>query len=463
MSPEPFRRTISVVASGAIALVVAALAMGLSTLVIGSRSASSQRVAIGLVSNPSSFTITSAIYPSPSCSGTPGALFFPGTPRCAVFTIQNLLNVPITVLSITTTLDSAFPAPPAQCAPPTYFTLPTFSGSFTVGAGATTNLPGVPVGLKESGTIQNACEGFAYHFKYTGSAQYTDSTTTVLTSSSNPSLFGQPVTFTATVGANNPSLDTSKPTGTVTFYECTNSACTGTKTALTGGLAINATTGKASFSTTALSLGPHYLDAVYTPADATNFMASNGTLTQTVGLPASCDNSTHNGGYTVKSGQSICLTGRVNGGLTVQPGGAVYLSGATINGGTLTASGATAIRICGTTVNGNVSVTGSSGFVMIGDGGDDGTPACAGNIFSANLTVTNNTGGIEIGGNTIAGTVTVSGNVTTPLGEGVAEVEANKIGGSLSCATSNNPALTNDGLKNTVGGTKSGQCAGGGF
>jgi hypothetical protein len=219
-------------------------------------------------------------------------------------------------------------------------------------------------------------------------------------------------------------------------------------------------TGKASFSTTALSLGTHYLDAVYSPADATNFMTSSGLLTQTVGLPATCDHSTHNGGYTVTRGQSICLTGRVNGGLTVQSGGAVYLSGVTVNGG-ITSTGATAIRICGTSVGGNVSVTSSTGFVMISDDGDDGTPACAGNTFSANVTLTNNTGGFEFGGNTTtaSGSVTITGNVTSPLGEGVAEVEANTISGNLSCS-GNTPTPTNDAHINHVSGTQPGpQCA----
>ena len=99
--PERFRRTKSVLASSAIAVVVAALTMGLSSLVFGPTSASPEHVGFGLASDPSSFTITSNIYPSPACSGTP-ALLYPGTPRCAVFTVKNLLNVPITVRSITT-------------------------------------------------------------------------------------------------------------------------------------------------------------------------------------------------------------------------------------------------------------------------------------------------------------------------------------------------------------------------
>src|SRR5205823_4827993 len=43
------------------------------------------------------------------------------------------------------------------------------------------------------------------------------STTTAVTSSANPAVFGQPVTFTATVSAVAPSAGT--PTGTVTFRD----------------------------------------------------------------------------------------------------------------------------------------------------------------------------------------------------------------------------------------------------
>ncbi len=62
----------------------------------------------------SGFTITSNIYDSPACSG-PTALLYPGVNRCLVFTVQNNLNVPITVQSINAALDSTFPAPPSGC------------------------------------------------------------------------------------------------------------------------------------------------------------------------------------------------------------------------------------------------------------------------------------------------------------------------------------------------------------
>jgi hypothetical protein len=455
-----FGRVRKVATVTVVTLIVAALSFLVAQAVIGTRAQGAPLTTSNFTISSTIYTTHSGTYPAATCSGSP-ALLYPGVTRCVVFSVHNNLNVPITVQGITTVLDSGYSAPPAVCSG-SNLTLPTLSGSFVVGGSSTANSRGVPILLKESGTNQDACKNFVFHFLYSGTAQYTDSTTTSLTSSLNPSTFGQLVTFTATVTATNAATDASRPSGTVTFYECANSPCSTTMAALTGAVPVSSSTGKASFSASAFSLGTHYLDAIYTPFDATNFMTSNGRLTQTVGLPTSCSNGTINGSVTAKSGQIICLTGKVNGGVTVQPGGALYLNGATVSGG-VTSTGATALRICATAINGGVSVTTSTGFVMIGDGGDEALPACTANTISGGVTLTNNTGGVELGGNNISGTVTISGNVTTPFGEGVAEVEGNKITGSLSCATSNSPVLSNGGYHNTVTGTKSGQCSGAGF
>ena len=179
---------------------------------------------------------------------------------------------------------------------------------------------------------------------------------------------------------------------------------------------------------------------------------------------AACSNGTINGGETIKSGQFLCFTGTVNGGVTIQSGGGLYLSGARINGA-ITSTSATTLIVCGSTINGNIGATGTTGYVLIGDGGDDGVPGCANNTINGNVTLTNNKGGFEFAGNTVTGTVTLTGNTGSgPTSEDASpEVEGNKITGSLSCATSNSPAITDGGQKNSVTGTKSGQCAGSGF
>ncbi|WP_434895125.1 putative Ig domain-containing protein [Bradyrhizobium oligotrophicum] len=93
-------------------------------------------------------------------------------------------------------------------------------------------------------------------------------TTVALTSSQNPSQFGQPVTFTATVSASG-----GTPTGTVTFND--NGSPIGTVT-LAGGVA--------TFATSTLAVGSHTVTASY--AGSALFTASTSpALAQTVNVP----------------------------------------------------------------------------------------------------------------------------------------------------------------------------------
>ena len=94
-----------------------------------------------------------------------------------------------------------------------------------------------------------------------------DSTTTAIASSANPSVYGQSVTFTATVTASAPGSGT--PTGTVTFMNGTTTLGTVT---LSGGTA--------SYSTAKLATASHSITATYN--GSTSFVTSNGSLTQTV-------------------------------------------------------------------------------------------------------------------------------------------------------------------------------------
>jgi hypothetical protein len=98
-------------------------------------------------------------------------------------------------------------------------------------------------------------------------------TSTSVVSSLNPSVYGQSVTFTATVTPNSPSPN--NPTGTVTFYD--------------GGVSIGAGTlsgtssDKAAFTTGTLSAGTHTITAAYTSGDGNfNPSAPSSAITQTV-------------------------------------------------------------------------------------------------------------------------------------------------------------------------------------
>lgn len=93
------------------------------------------------------------------------------------------------------------------------------------------------------------------------------STMTGLASPANPSVFGQPVTLTATVGALAPGAGS--PTGTVSFAD----GSTNLGTAPVSG-------GQATITTAGLSVGAHGLAATYN-GDA-DFTASTGVLSQTV-------------------------------------------------------------------------------------------------------------------------------------------------------------------------------------
>jgi large repetitive protein len=290
MKSERFNRTKSVMASGAIALVVAALVIGASTLVLGPRSAFPQHPGFDLTSGSSSFTITSTTYTTPSgtypaasCSGTP-ALLSPGVADCVVFSVHNNLKATISVQSITTTLDTTnYPAPPADCSG-TNLVLPTFSGSFNVTGGGNATSPGVPIELKDNGAPQTDCENYTYHLVYAGGANYTEvyGTSTGLVSSQNPSTAGESVTYTATVTASPTSSQDpvpSSPTGTVTFKDNATTICnapvaltsTGTTTA----------TAKCTVNYTTTAGSPHSITASYVNTDG-NFTNSNGSLSQVV-------------------------------------------------------------------------------------------------------------------------------------------------------------------------------------
>jgi subtilisin-like proprotein convertase family protein len=115
-------------------------------------------------------------------------------------------------------------------------------------------------------------------------------TSTALTSSLNPSTFGQSVTFTATVTSGTPAVPVTS--GTVSFLDGT--------TTLAAGVALNAQ-GEATMSTSALAVGNHLLTAVY--SGATGLAAStSATLTQVVDGVADAG-----GPYTIDEGNALAL------------------------------------------------------------------------------------------------------------------------------------------------------------
>src|SRR5439155_203068 len=96
------------------------------------------------------------------------------------------------------------------------------------------------------------------------------SSSTALSSSANPSVFGQSVTFTATVSAVGPGNGT--PTGTVTFKDGATALATN-----------NLSGGQATYSSSTFSVASHSITAVYNGDGNFNTNTSSA-LIQTVNL-----------------------------------------------------------------------------------------------------------------------------------------------------------------------------------
>jgi hypothetical protein len=131
-------------------------------------------------------------------------------------------------------------------------------------------------------------------------------TSTALTSSLNPSSYGQSVTFTATVTAQGGGT----PTGTVNFYNSSNLLGTGT---------LN--NGVATYSTAALAVGSHSITAVYEGNQ--NYAGSTSPiLNQTVNKAVTTTvvtSSQNPSNY----GQNVTFTATVTGQYGGTPGGAI--------------------------------------------------------------------------------------------------------------------------------------------
>ncbi|BCJ70162.1 M64 family metallopeptidase [Polymorphospora rubra] len=130
-----------------------------------------------------------------------------------------------------------------------------------------------------------------------------------------------------------------------------------------------------------------------------------------------------------------CLTGaQVNGGVTVRPGASIVIKDSTING-TLVSTGAQAVQMFGTTVNGSTQIAGTTRDVTI-----------AGNTFRGAIQLANNT------------QVSANERFSRLAGAYGPVFVGNQINGALAC--SGNSAQAKDfGAPNKINGAKSGDCA----
>jgi trimeric autotransporter adhesin len=225
------------------------------------------------------------------------------------------LDAATTCPQLSTSSSSQALAAGAQCTYAIDFA-PTVAGAITGSAVVTDN------SLNIAGSTQTI------HLNATGVAV---STTTTLTSSVNPSVFGQVVIFTATVA---PTVGTALPTGTVQFSV--------DGTAVGGPVTLNGS-GAATLTSGALTVGTHSITAVYTP-DSTSFTGSSATaLSQVVSKATLGQNGVANIALNSSPnpsnvGQSVTFTATVPAGVT----GSVTFKEGTTTLGTGTISGTTA-------------------------------------------------------------------------------------------------------------------------
>jgi hypothetical protein len=143
-------------------------------------------------------------------------------------------------------------------------------------------------------------------------------TTTSVTSSADPSVFGQPVTFTATVAT----AGLGTPSGNVQFFEDGNP--------IGGPVALNAS-GQAQLTTSTLPVGSHVITANYAGDVPNGFNASSGGLItnpQTVNQASTTTGLTSNQSNPVGTGVPVTFTATVS---PVAPGAGTRTGTVTFN------------------------------------------------------------------------------------------------------------------------------------
>ena len=250
-----------------------------------------------------------------------------------------------------------------------------------------------------------------------------DSSTTTLTSSSNPSVFGQPVTFTATITANAPG--NGNPGGSVTFADGTTTLAT-----------VSLSGGSASYTTSTLSVNAgHTIGASY--GGDGNFLSSSTTISQAVNMASTMTSLSASTASSV-FGQSVTFSATVS---AVAPGagtpsGTVSFQdgGAPIGSGTVDSAGhasfsTTALSVGSHTItavySGDGNFTGSTSSAVTNTVAKGGTTTSLGSApnpsvigqnvtFTATVTVTPPAAG------TASGTVSFQ-DAGTAIGSGAVD------------------------------------------
>lgn len=158
----------------------------------------------------------------------------------------------------------------------------TFTGSLVVPAQGSNSVP-VPISLFETHKNQDSCENTTFRFDFRGTATFNvvPSTLTLLSSSHNPSVVGQPVTYTATIVSGDGSgnhHNSDSPTGTVTFKDGSTTICSNVPVSENGDGTSTASCTPPNYLVT----GTHPITAVFSNTDGNFENSTSLTLNQLV-------------------------------------------------------------------------------------------------------------------------------------------------------------------------------------
>lgn len=191
---------------------------------------------------------------------------------------------------------------------------------------------------------------------------------------------------------------------------------------------------------------------------ATAALLALGTIAPMTASAATCTSTirgAHSGVISVAADQHVCLRGAVqNGAIVVAANGGLSVRSSTITGAVTLKTGYKELEFCGSrTIRGAISATGGRGPVLIGATGLLGAFTCPANNVDGAITLNANRAGVKLARTYVSGAVTASANLVATT------ISGNTIGGALTCSD-NVPAPTNAGVRNVVGGGRSGQtCA----
>ncbi|GMA96482.1 hypothetical protein GCM10025881_33060 [Pseudolysinimonas kribbensis] len=171
-----------------------------------------------------------------------------------------------------------------------------------------------------------------------------------------------------------------------------------------------------------------------------------------VGVDAPCTQvvtGVHNGPLSAGAG-GLCLDhATVNGSVTVSDGGRLIVQGSAIRG-PLRTSGASVVSLCGSTVSGTTTLTGTVGNVSVGDT----IRGCDPDTLTGALSIGATHGRVVVDRAEVTGPVAITGT----RGAMAAVLSGVVVHGPLSC-TGNSIAPTDSAVPDTVDGPSRGQCA----